>query len=609
MLGVSLGRGSRRWFLRLTAGLGAGVASAPHAWADVGHGEDDLQSGTAGMGLDSAEVSAAIDLALKNVSLDGIDHFFPAPFELDRLSANSRLRERLVAHIADALLSSANEALSIEAVYIPKSAAHAYRRAGWIEPIDLLTFLTCAILVASRVEPTRLPAQRVFSNRFSPQAGRLFDARYDFSAFHAAVAQRLEAKPGTVLVSADIADCYDSICSERLAQSLVRRGAEPSLVAMLDRLLRDWRGTAARGLPAGSHASSILAESLLGDIDDRLQEDGIDHIRFVDDYRLFAPDAATARVWLQRLDAHLAAERLRLNHSKTSIQSFTGEQYESFRRIRRAAQLWGRPGRDRILSVAQGNGNPQSPPPPPAGPNGGQQKTSPVIPGRPRIQMSSDVLRYRKTPLQEEDAELVRGIDVETLLSDLKRRAAQDAYVPLGELRLLVEATLATKSYARLPEILELLAATPHGTIFMADVLEICRNEIPTALRAAAAEWYGGRLLEGALPTKFEALLAAHLLGTDGYEAPQILRAYLEAEEPASPLMQRALLEGIRKDCDGNLAQSLLDRCDQAAPQTQRVLLDVAWPHLDAAQRSDVARRYAARGRRDPFIAALFESA
>ncbi len=620
MLGGSLEKGSRRWFLRLTAGLGAGVACAPRVLADAGHGElanrrlDDLQPSIAGTGPDPVEVSAAIDLALENASIDGIDHFFPTPFELDRLGGSSRLREKLVARVGDNLLSSANasSSLSIEAVQIPKSGAHAYRRGAWIEPIDLLTFLTCAILVARRLEPTRVSAQRVFSHRFSPQAGRLFDARYDFNAFHAAVVKRLEATPGTVLVSADIADCYDSICGERLALSLVRRGAEPWLVATLDRLLRGWRGTAGRGLPAGSHASSILAESILGDIDDGLQEDGIDYIRFVDDYRLFAPDAATARVWLQRLDARLAAERLRINQSKTSIQSLTGEQYETLRRIRRAGLLWGKLGRDRTLSVAQGT--PQLPPqppetPPPSGPNGNQQNTIPVLPGRPRNQLSDDVLRYRKTPLRQEDAELIRSIDAATLLSDLKCRAAQDAYVPLGELRLLVEATLATKSYARLPEILDLLAASPHGAIFMADVLETCRNEIPKALRAAAAEWYAARLLEGTFPTKFEALQAAHLLGADGYEAPQVLRDYLEAKAPASPLIQRTLLEGLRNHCDKDLAQALLARCDRVAPQTRRVLLDVVWPHLDVAQRTALARRYAEGAQRDPFIAALFDTA
>jgi hypothetical protein len=621
MLSDYLEKGSRRWFLRLTAGLGAGMACAPHVLADAGHGElanrrlDDRLSGIAGTGPDPVEVSTAIDLALENAGIDGIDHFFPTPFELDRLRGSTRLRERLVARVADNLLSPANadSSLSIEAVQIPKSGAHAYRRGAWIEPVDLLTYLTCAILIAGRLEPTRASAQRVFSHRFSSYAGRLFDARYDFNTFHAAVAGRLEGKPGTVLVSTDIAGCYDSICGERLAQSLARRGSEPWLVAAVDRLLRGWRGPEGRGLPAGSHASHILAEAVLGDIDDGLQKDGIDYIRFVDDYRLFAPDAATARAWLQQLDKRLAAERLRINQSKTSIQSLTGEQYETSRRIRRAGLLWGKLGRDRTLSVAQGAPQlvPQLPANPPAssGPDSNPQNTFPTLPGKARNQLSDDVLRYRKTPLQQEDAELIRGIDASALLSDLKRRAAQDAYVPLGELRLLVEATLATKSYARLPEILDLLAASPHGAIFMADVLETCRHEIPKEVRTAAAEYYAARLLEGAFPAKFEVLQTVLLLGADGYEAPQVLREYFKAKTQASPLVQRTLLEGLRNHCDKDLARALLARCDQVAPQTRRVLLDVVWPQLEAAQRSAVGRRYAEEARLDPFMAALFDAA
>ena len=588
--------------------------------ADAGHGGlADRRWGQppdiAGTAPDPHEISAAIDLALQNADIDGIDHFFPTPFELERLRGNARLREKLMARIAENLLvpAYADGLPSIEAMQIPKSGPRAYRRGAWIEPVDLLTYLTCAILIASRLEPTRVSVQRVFSHRFNPHAGRLFGERYDFGTFQAAVRDRLEAKPGTVLVSTDVADCYDSMCGERLAQSLARRGAEPWLVAAVDRLLRGWRGPEGKGLPAGSHASHILAEAVFAEIDDRLQKDGIDYVRYVDDYRLFAPDVATARAWLQRLDERLALERLHLNQSKTSLQALTGEQYERASRIRRAGLLWGKLGRDRILSVAQGTPQlvPQPPanPPAPSAPDSAPQNKFPPLPGRPRNQLYDVVLRYRKTPLQREDAELIRGIDAQALLADLKRRAAQDAYVPLGELRLLVEATLATKSYARFPEILDLLAASPHGAIFVADVLETCRDEIPKPVRSAAAKWYAARLLEGAFPGKFEALQAALLLGTDGYEAPQVLREYLEAKAPASSLVQRTLIESLRNHCDKHLAQALLVYCDRAAPQTRRVLLDVVWPHLEAAQRSVLARRYAEEAQRDPFVAALFEAA
>jgi Reverse transcriptase (RNA-dependent DNA polymerase) len=621
MLGDDVKKGSRRWFLRLTAGLGAGVAYAPRVMADAGHGElrldDALPPHLAGS-ANPAEVSAAIDLALENIAIEGIDQFFPAPFELERLRGSSTLRDRVARRIAENLLhlTEADSPLPIEAVPVPKLSAHAYRRAGWIEPVDLLTFLTCAILIAYRIEPTRVPvgAQRVFSHRFNPRDGRLFDAQYDGNSFHAAVARRLEARAGTVLVSADVSECYDSIFGDRLAQSLLRRGVETWLVATVSRLLAGWRGNVGRGLPIGSHASRILAEAILGDIDSYLQADGIDYVRFIDDYRLFAPDAATAQAWLQRVDERLTSEGLCLNQSKTSIRSLTGEQYETLGQIRRAGLLWGKLGRDRILRVAQGT--PPSPPigappAPPDSPSGSDGTTQPklTVPDHVRDQESSVVLRYHKTPLQQGDAELVRSVDATALLSDLKHRAARDAYIPIGDLRLLVEATLAARDYTRFAEIFDLLAVIPRGAIFMADVLETCRDEIPKPVRSAATQWYAARLLEGAFPAKFEALQAVLLLGANGYEAPQVLREYLEAKAPASPLMQRTLLEGLRNHCDKDLAQALLAHCDRVAPQTRRVLLDVVWPHLEAAQRSVLARRYAEEAQRDPFVAALFEAA
>jgi hypothetical protein len=145
--------------------LGAGVACAPRVLADAGHGQlavrrlDDLQPGIAGTGPQPVEVSAAINLALENAGIDGIDHFFATPFELDRLRGSTRLRERLAARVADNLLSpvDASSSPSIEAVQIPKSGARADRPGAWIEPVDLLTFLTCAILIAGRLEPTSPP--------------------------------------------------------------------------------------------------------------------------------------------------------------------------------------------------------------------------------------------------------------------------------------------------------------------------------------------------------------------------------------------------------------------------------------------------------------------
>lgn len=619
MLGDDLEKGSRRWFLRLTAGLGAGVAYAPRVLADAGHGElrldDALPPHLAGS-ANPAEVSAAIDLALENIAVEGIDQFFPAPFELARLRGSSTLRDRVASRIAENLLrpTEADSPLPIDAVPVPKLSAHAYRRAGWIEPVDLLTFLTCAILIAQRIESTRVPveAQRVFSHRFNPRDGRLFDAQYDGNSFHAAVARRLEARAGTVLVSADVSECYDSISGDRLAQSLLRRGVETWLVATVSRLLAGWRGSVGRGLPIGSHASRILAEAILGDIDSYLQADGIDYVRFIDDYRLFAPDAATAQAWLQRLDARLTSEGLHLNQSKTSIRSLTGEQYETLGQIRRAGLLWGKLGRDRILRVAQGTSSPiGAPPAPPESPSGSDGTTQPklTVPGHARDEESSLVLRYRKTPLQQGDAELVRSVDAAALLLDLKHRAARDAYIPIGDLRLLVEATLAAKDYARFAEIFDLLAVSPRGAIFMIDVLKSCRDEIPGAVRTAAVEWYAARLRGGAFPTDYETIQTANLLGTDGYEAPQVLREYFEAKAPASPLVQRTLLEGLRNHCDRGLARTLLAHCDRVAPQTRRVLLDVVWPHLEAAQRSVLARRYAEEAQRDHFVAALFEAA
>ena len=54
------------------------------------------------------------------------------------------------------------------------------------------------------------------------------------------------------------------------------------------KMLSGWNGTESFGIPVGCAPSRILAEITLSDVDESLLANGIDFIRFNDDYRIFA---------------------------------------------------------------------------------------------------------------------------------------------------------------------------------------------------------------------------------------------------------------------------------------------------------------------------------
>lgn len=92
------------------------------------------------------------------------------------------------------------------------------------------------------------------------------------------------------------------------------------VVSQINELLLFWSNRDSYGLPVGSNASRILSEASLIEVDNYLISQKIDFCRFVDDYRIFAKDSATAHHWLSLLVDRLSKEGLFINTSKTEIK-------------------------------------------------------------------------------------------------------------------------------------------------------------------------------------------------------------------------------------------------------------------------------------------------
>ena len=266
----------------------------------------------------------AIDLAIGNVAKEGLTDIFPRPFEVDLLR-RPQFRAAVKAAVKNRIASGSFDGLRvrpIQHVLFPKKEAFDFRRAALMEPLDTIIFLALAVQLAPSIEKSQPKKQRqiVFSYRFKPRNGYLFDLRSNYTAFRNQVRRKCKQKKIKVLVKCDIASFYDRLNLHRLECSLVALGGDKKIISLVNQLLLFWANRDSYGLPVGSNASRILAEAALIPVDRFLLEHNVVFARFVDDYRLFAPDQEHAHLWLTILIERLQVEGLQINPAKTGLE-------------------------------------------------------------------------------------------------------------------------------------------------------------------------------------------------------------------------------------------------------------------------------------------------
>lgn len=126
-------------------------------------------------------------------------------------------------------------------------------------------------------------------------------------------------KESKCVVFADIEGFYDNIDIEQLICELEILGVTEDILDLLKRCLYKWNNGSGKGVPQGYSASNILAELYLNSIDYALKCKGFNHVRFVDDFRIFCDseaEAVDARLTLLEL---CMDKGLKLKASKTHI--------------------------------------------------------------------------------------------------------------------------------------------------------------------------------------------------------------------------------------------------------------------------------------------------
>jgi len=263
----------------------------------------------------------SLNWALNHAINIGDTDVFPTPFEYQAIrhdwdTVRSELAGqnvlRWVTRPARALLS-------------PK-AKYGFRIITQIDPIDFLIYAALIYEIAADIESRRvsLEDERVFSYRIKTNAeGQLFNPEVGYRSFLDRCRHKLDEYGADCFVATtDISDFYSRIYHHRLENALRSATDRTNHVSGIMGLLGGWNGTETYGIPVGCAPSRLLAEITISDVDEALLANGVDFIRFNDDYRIFASTRTIAYQQITFLaDSLFRNHGLSLQPQKTSIYS------------------------------------------------------------------------------------------------------------------------------------------------------------------------------------------------------------------------------------------------------------------------------------------------
>jgi hypothetical protein len=199
-----------------------------------------------------------------------------------------------------------------------------FRWAMQIDPIWNIAYLSWVLSIADQIEVARIPLEQK----------KVFSYRYEWNDEHATCFSRAitwrtfidraieKAASASFVVSCDISEFYLRINHHRIENSIQHLPDATYAISRIKAFLSNLSGTYSFGIPVGGPASRLIAELVLSQIDSLLVYNGIDFIRYADDYYLFAnsPDESfKSLVTLTRL--LIDNQGLQLQKAKTRIMS------------------------------------------------------------------------------------------------------------------------------------------------------------------------------------------------------------------------------------------------------------------------------------------------
>lgn len=517
-------------------------------------------------------ITKAAKLSVQNVLKEGLTDIFPHPYELNLLN-NSSFQNIVVSNVVHCIDGNSLESLDvsqIEHVLLPKGGPFDFRRCGLVHPLDTIKYLALVLLFADELEKVRPLKSRkiVFSYRFKPQKDYLFDPNYNITEFTKYVAKKLRQKDTKILVSCDIANYYDRLNLHRLESILLSLDFDKSKVKQLNELLLFWANRNSYSLPVGSNASRILAEAALLEVDNYLLSVGVKFCRFVDDYRLFAPDALTAHYWLTLLIERLWIEGLTINQRKTKIEDVSN--------LIRS---------EKKVNSTPANEEQEAP----------EKKAQPIrimagygglIPTRFRNPSSAELKNLRDTNPQQ-------------MYNSIKSKKIPEP----EDITLFCKSIIATKKYHYFEYLPELAELFPQFTPYIVDVLIKHKESISHSGKQQIKNRFSKRLRSGRYIPEYVKISIVQLLGYDDFEDKDTLfTMFRELKRNAGAYIGRSLLDALEPFVTRNEVLEIRSYFSRADAWEKRQIVRIVDMHLSDEEKRPWLKNIRTQEARDLFL-------
>lgn len=522
------------------------------------------------MNIDKASL-----LAVQNAFKEGLTDIFPRPFEIDLLK-NEYFAKEVQKTVELRLKAGGLSGLKVhplQHVLYPKKEPFDFRRAALMQPMDTITYLALVLTIAEELETHRPQASkhRVFSYRFKPKDGLLFNPKYNFTTFEQHVSKQVKKPRTNVLVKCDISSFYDRLNLHRLESTLLGLPLEKGKVKLINELLLFWANRDSYSLPIGGNASRILAEASLISVDDYLLSHGVNFCRFVDDYRFFAPDIKSAHAWLTLFVERLFLEGLSINPAKTSLEDVLS------RRVTVSAVP---------VSVSPPN-----------------EKRG-VAPVRLIVGYTGIIPTKFRELSDRESAEL-KGEDLNAALKQLKEQVV----VLPDDIRRALRILVAQSAYDKLASLPEILDRFPQFTPLAVDLLVKKTRDVPTEIRDKLVSYFIEKTGVAERTPEYILIAVVRLIGAEGYACKDaLLDLFRNLKRNAGSYIGRCIIDSLQKFATRNDVLEVRQYFNRADAWERRAIIRLVESVLPEEETRPWLKNVKIHAAEDHFAIELFDS-
>lgn len=256
----------------------------------------------------------SLDFARAHITAFYDTDFYPKPFEYSALWYFwDEVKEHLKrARPAELFVGPPR------AIAWPK-ARGGFRVVHQLEPLDAIVYVALTHSVADQIADARMGPEVACSYRMSVDDSSFFGEGSGFNLYRA----RCEYLSGVYryVLSTDISDFYNQIYLHRVGNAIESATGDRTAGLQIEQFITRLNNKASQGIPIGPAPSVVLAEAVMIDVDQHIHNMGLDHVRYVDDIRIFGDSRKELESCLEDLVIYLHENhRLNVVGDKTSIK-------------------------------------------------------------------------------------------------------------------------------------------------------------------------------------------------------------------------------------------------------------------------------------------------